>query len=299
VAKNSLRVIALIVIGLAVVAAAGCGSNSGQSTISQSLQSAIDAQSALFDVGISDAESSGGVTVLQTSSESYSWYRHFGPPSSISCTVLVQDSSSALVRISRSVEGALYYRLMAGSAKRLKYFSQDFGRFAKLTSTDGGTSWSLAQLSPASAKSTRYSPALGVGSVPCDITITRVMIICGGAVISDISVEATAGGPWYDLSSLPKVTRGCTMEVKVYVTSLAGEKVLAYVWPSLKTTFRAPLYDEVADGVFSNSSNYLTVATNETTGVKSLIVGAFSRDTLSDTITPYDYGAWHLLYQVE
>ncbi|MFH1389819.1 MAG: hypothetical protein ABIH56_03770 [Candidatus Margulisiibacteriota bacterium] len=296
-AKYSQKVIALVGAGLAVIALAGCAANSGQAA-SSSLQAALDAQISLFDVGLSDAESSGGVTVLQTTSESYCWYRHFGPPSEVSYTILNQDNSSALVRVSRAVEGSLYYHLMAGSAKRLKYFSQDYSRFARLTSADGGTTWSLIQLSPGVAKSTKYSPVLGVGSVACDLTISRVVLSSNGVVIADISAEAASGGPWFDLNSLPKVTRGSTMEIKAYVAAPAGGEVLVYVWPSLITTFRIPLYDEVSGG-HSNSSNCLMVATTETTGIKRMFVGAFSRETLSDTVSPYNYGAWHLLYQVE
>ena len=276
----------------------GCGTNSSQNSPAPAIQTALDAQVALFDIGASDAETAGGVTVLQSSTESYCWYRHFGSPSIPSYSIISQDNVNALVKVTRSVEGTLYYHLAAGSTKRLKYFSQDFTSYAKLTSADGGTSWSVAQLSTAVDKSTKQTPTLGVGSVPCDVTISRVVLSAAGSVIADVTVEATSNGPWLDLSALPKVQRGSTLEVTVYA-SVASGKPLVFIWPSLKTVFRAPLNDDAVSGVFSNAADFLTVSSTETTGIKYLYIGAFSSATLSDVSSPYDFGGWHLLYRVE
>ncbi|MFA5035215.1 MAG: hypothetical protein WC500_05500 [Candidatus Margulisiibacteriota bacterium] len=293
------RTVLFALLLLAAAALIGCGTNSTTSTASQSLQTTLDNQTGYFDFGASDAETTGGVTVLQTSGESYSWYRHFGSPANPTYTIVSQDSANALVKVVRSVEGTLYYHLTPGSMKRIKYFNQEVTRYAQLTSADSGKTWSLAQLSPAVAKSVKQTPTLGVGSVPCDVTISKVVLSSDGAVIAEVTVEASANGPWFDLSALPKVRRGSTLEVTVYAAATGGYKPLVYLWPSLKTVFRAPLNNESPAGVFAGTAGLLVVPSTETTGIKQLYVGVFNSGTLSDTTSPYDYGGWHLLYQVE
>jgi hypothetical protein len=284
---------------LLTAALIGCGTSSTSSTVNQAIQTTLDNQTDYFDFGSSDAETTGGVTVFQSSSESYSWYRHIGSPATPAYTIISQDSANAVVKVVRSVEGTLYYHLTPGSVKRVKYFSQEITRYAQLTSANNGTTWSLAQLSPAVAKSTKQTPTLGIGSVPCDVTMSKVVLSSDGTVIAEVTVEASVGGPWINLSSIPKVRRGSTIEVTVYAAAEGGYKPLVYIWPSLKTVFRAPLNKESPAGVFSGAANFLTVSSTETTGIKQLYIGVFNSGTLSDTTSPYDYGGWHLLYQVE
>lgn len=282
----------------------GC-SQAQQSTSQLSIESAINSNLNLFNVGDSDAASDGTLSLTSPEARPYSWYRIFNTPSNPIITLISNNGASAVVEVDRDVNGVLYIRQRPSSNLITKSFSQTYKRFVGLVSTNEGVTWTINKISNGLSKST-----VGVNSMDSDITISRIVVSVTSedattTTVYDVSSEASVNGPWN--TNFPIVFAGSTINVTVYASRDGDSKTpFAIVWPGISTIFRRALFDNgthgdliAGDGTFVNTAEPFVVPTNETQGIRHLHIGVFSAATLADAASPYDFTGWHFIYRIQ
>jgi hypothetical protein len=299
-------------LALVVLLLSSCGQSQTGHDENQAIIDTINANISLFDVGESGSESLVTSSSAFTTSQmpAFIWYRIFNWPSPANISVLSNDGTTAIVNVSRTVDGNLYMHMEPFASREAKGFLHNYNCYVELTSENGGISWQISRISSALSESAEYSPASGVGSVDSNITIERMVITAtsttGTTTLFDVTQEPSASGPWYDFD-LPTVNQGDVLEVTVYA-SVAGDPSTphVYVWPIYKNCFRRPLFDDgthgdtvAGDGEFVNTQQPFNVPEDAVKGIRLLQIGVFSSGTLSDTTTPYDFSCWHFAYRIE
>jgi hypothetical protein len=258
-------------LALVVLLLSSCGQSQTGHDENQAIIDTINANISLFDVGESGSESLVTSSSAFTTSQmpAFIWYRIFNWPSPANISVLSNDGTTAIVNVSRTVDGNLYMHMEPFASREAKGFLHNYNCYVELTSENGGISWQISRISSALSESAEYSPASGVGSVDSNITIERMVITA---------------------------------------TSTTGTTTLfdVYVWPIYKNCFRRPLFDDgthgdtvAGDGEFVNTQQPFNVPEDAVKGIRLLQIGVFSSGTLSDTTTPYDFSCWHFAYRIE
>ena len=307
--KNMLCLLGVLIAVWALSFVSGCGTTTANV---DAVATAIDADTSVYDVGVSDPAGTLALAVTAEGTRPYIWYRTFNLVSPPTISVISNDGSTAIAQVTRTVSGVLTLLPTGSATVATKNFSQSYSRYVELTSANGGISWTRKYLTPGLTKST-----VSAGSVASDLTISRMVIkdltASGEVTLFDVTAEASASGPWFGYQA-PLVNAGDTLEVSVYA-SRTGDTIApwVYVWPGIDGVngtatgqiFRRPLFDDKThgdttkfDGLYVNTTQPLSIPAGEASGLRSIHIGVFSDKTLEDATSPYDFSSWHFLYRV-
>jgi hypothetical protein len=299
---------------LAIVALAGCGSqstSSGSSTDPIIVAAAADPS--LFDVGTSDASGNVGISTVPSTSEvrCHSWYRQFISLSDTTFTIISTESTYATVEANRTASGILYATMESSSSLTSEAFQQYFTRFITLVSNNN--KWKIKSVTQGLSKSTANTSG-SINSSPfksmaSDVYITSVTITAepSGQTYSITQDPSSETGPWIDHENILTVEAGDTLEVTVVANetgNTGGLDPYVFIWPNMDEVgfFRHQLTPQHDHQVTYTISIPTIPSGLDNTRRKSMIIGVFGDGTLTSTeatLGAYDFTSWHIPYKVK